>query len=373
MKMNDVNPWRVLLKALALYALANFAFAYFQPAVGKLSIYNWLVDGRERMPYEREVEYYPVSHTIPVYEDMDAMFSSHIVSRPKQADEYRVMLVGDSSTWAFGVTPQENLTGQLNALKLKACDGRQIVFYNIAFPLPYVAKDVLIMQKAREYEPDMFLWLVTLDAFRNRTIYTDYFLSPYAEEVLTLVDEYQLQNLDTKDVRASTFGDQTLIGQRSRLKKILLLQLHGLPWAATELDYLYHDWTPLSHDQSESLESDFGNPDEVNFDETLFEVLRAGKGAADESPLLVVNEPIFIASGANSDIRYNDFYPRWIYDDYRAYLETQVREDEIHYLDLWNVVPAAEFTDSPFHRSPTGEKILADFLSPEILRLACVK
>lgn len=368
-----MNPWRVLLKAFALYALANLAFAYLQPSVGKFSVYNWLVQGRERMPYEREIEYYPISHTIPVYEDMDAMFSSHIVSQPKQADEYRVMLVGDSSTWAFGVTPQENLTGQLNALKLKACDGRRIVFYNVAFPLPYVAKDVLIMQKASEYEPDMFLWLVTLDAFRNRTIYTDYFLSPYAEEVLSLVDDYQLKNLDTKDVRVSNFWERTLIGQRSRLKKIVLLQLHGLPWAATGLDYFYRDWDPLSQDQSDSLDSDFGNPDEVNFDKTLFEVLRAGKGAAGEAPLLLVNEPIFVASGSNSDIRYNDFYPRWIYDDYRAYLETQARDDGIPYLDLWDVVPAAEFTDSPFHRSPAGEKLLADLITPSILNLTCSK
>ena len=373
MKMNSVNPLRVLLKALILYALANIAFAYFQPPVGKLSVYNWLVPGRERMPYEREVEYYPVSHTIPVYEDMDAMFSSHIVSRPKQADEYRVMLVGDSSAWAFGLTPKENLTAQLNLLKLKTCDGKRVVFYNIAFPLPYVAKDVLIMDKAREYEPDMFLWLVTLDAFRNRTIYTDYFLSPYAKEVLTLTDKYQLTNLDIKNVHAPTFWEQTIIGQRSRLKKIALLQLHGLPWGATNLDYYYRTWTPLSQDQSDSLDSDFGSPDTVNFDTNLFDVLRAGKGVAGEAPLLIVNEPIFIGNGINNEIRYNDFYPRWAYDEYRVYLDRTARADKIAFLDLWNVVPSSEFTDSPFHRSPEGEKILADLILPQLLNLTCSK
>lgn len=373
MKMNGVNPLRVLLKALVLYVLANIAFAYFQPPVGKLSIYNWLVPGRERMPYEREVEYYPVSHTLPVYEDMDAMFFSHIVSRPKQADEYRVMLVGDSSTWAFGLTPKENLTGQLNSLNLKTCDGKRIVFYNIAFPLPYVAKDVLIMDRAREYEPDLFLWLVTLDAFRNRTIYTDYFLSPYSEEVLSLVSKYQLANLDIKDVRPPAFWERTIIGQRSRLKKIVLLQLHGLPWSATDLDYYYRDWTLLSQDQSNSLDSDFGTPDSVNFDSNLFDVLRAGKGVAGEAPLLIVNEPIFIANGINSEIRYNEFYPRWAYDEYRVYLDKTVRVDKINYLDLWDVVPSSEFTDSPFHRSPSGEKLLAGLIAPQLLSMSCSK
>jgi len=371
MKTNQVNLLRVLIKALILYTLANFAFAYFQPAVGKLSIYNWLVPGRERMPYEREVEYYAVSHTIPVYEDMNAMFSSHVVSQPKQADEYRVMLVGDSSTWAFGLTPKENLTAQLNLLNLKTCDGRRVVFYNIAFPLPYVAKDVLIMDKSREYQPDMFLWLVTLDAFRNRTIYTDYFLSPYSEEVLSLVDTYQLTNLDVENIHTPTFWEQTIIGQRSRLKKIVLLQLHGLPWNAAKLDYYYRTWTPLSQDQSDSLESDFGNPDNVNFDSNLFDVLRAGRGVAGELPLLIVNEPIFIGSGINSEIRYNDFYPRWVYDEYRVYIENLTRAEKINYLDLWNVVPASEFTDSPFHRSAAGEQILASLISPQILNLTC--
>jgi len=373
MKMNEINPLRVLLKALFLYVLANLAFAYFQPPVGKLSVYNWLVSGRERMPYEREIEYYLVSHTIPVYEDMDAMFSSHVVSRPKQADEYRVMLVGDSSTWAFGLTPEENLTAQLNLLGLKTCDGKRVVFYNIAFPLPYVAKDVLIMEKAREYEPDMFLWLVTLDAFRNRTIYTDYFLSPYSEEVLSLVDIYQVTNLDIENVKALTFWEQTIIGQRGRLKKIALLQLHGLPWNATNLDYYYHDWAPLSQDQSDSLGSDFGNPDDLNFDNDLFDVLRAGQGIAGDLPLVVVNEPIFIASGINSEIRYNDFYPRWAYDEYRIYLDKIARSGNMNYLDLWDVVPSSEFTDSPFHRSPKGEKILAGLISPQLLNLTCSK
>lgn len=373
MKMTEVNPLRVLLKVLLLYALANILFAYFQPPVGRLSIYNWLVPGRERMPYEREVEYYSVSHTIPVYEDMNAMFSSHIVSRPKQADEYRIMLVGDSSTWAFEITPEENLTAQLNLLNLKTCDGKRIVFYNIAFPLPYVAKDVLIMKKAGEYDPDMFLWLVTLDAFRNRTIYTDYFLSPYSEEVLFLVDKYQLNNLDIENVEPPIFWEQTIIGRRSRLKKTALLQLHGLPWNATKLDYYYRDWTPLLQDQSDSLLFDFGNPDEVNFGDNLFDVLRAGRGVAGNAPLLIVNEPIFIAEGINSEIRYNGFYPRWAYDEYRVYLDKITREEKINYLDLWSALPSSEFTDSPFHRSPEGEKYLAGLIAPQLLNMTCSK
>lgn len=75
--VNEVRPVAVLIKGLVLYALANVLFAYFNPPVGKLSIYNWLIPGRERVPYEREVEYYDISHTVPIYEDMDAMYQYH--------------------------------------------------------------------------------------------------------------------------------------------------------------------------------------------------------------------------------------------------------------------------------------------------------
>src|SRR5688572_28918442 len=122
--------------------MANLAFAYFDASIGKLSIYNWLVPGRARVPYEREVEYYPASHTVPVYEDMEAMYRSHALSRPKRADEFRVILLGDSSAWGFELHPQETLAGQLNALRLTTCDGRQIVVYNAAYPLPYAMKDL---------------------------------------------------------------------------------------------------------------------------------------------------------------------------------------------------------------------------------------
>lgn len=236
--MNQVNPWRVFAKAVVLYVIANLVFAAFNPPVGKLSIYNGLVPGRERVPYEREVEYYPVSHTIPVYEDMDAMYQSHILSRPKAEDEFRVMLLGNSSV-GFELHPEDTLVGQLNALHLTTCDGKNITVYNAAFPLPYVMKDLLIMDKVREYEPDLYLWTITLDAFRNRSIFTNFFLNPYADKVLELKDQYEINNLDIEDLSAPTFWDKTIIGQRSHLKKILTLQLHGFGWDATGLNYIY--------------------------------------------------------------------------------------------------------------------------------------
>jgi hypothetical protein len=49
-------------------------------------------------------------------------------------------------------------------------------------------------------------------------------------------------------------------------------------------------------------------------------VLAATLERAGDVPVLLINEPMFISSGQNSDLRYNSFYPRWAYDQYRAML-----------------------------------------------------
>jgi lysophospholipase L1-like esterase len=88
-----------------------------------------------------------------------------------------------------------------------------------------------------------------------------------------------------------------------------------------------------------------------------------------EAPVLLVNEPMFISSGANSEIRYNFYYPRWAYEDYRQILSDLAVENNWHYLDLWNIVPAAEFTNSAIHMTPVGTAQLADRVAQALIEL----
>lgn len=370
---NQIRPRHIFLKAIFLYALANVVFAVFDPPIGKLTFYNWLFPGRERVPYEREIEYYPVSHTIPIYEDMDAMYSSHILSQPKQDDEYRVILIGDSSTWGFELHPEETLAATLTDLNMRTCGGERIVFYNAAFPLPYVMKDLLIMDKVREYAPDMYLWPITLDAIRNRVAFSNHFLDPYAERVFELVDGYEIGNLDTEKVSMPSFWDRTIIGQRSRIKKILLLQFYGFGWAGTGLDYYYNEHSSLPAIQPDDLLFDELGPEEFDLDLLLFDVLEAGYELAGDVPLMVVNEPIFISPGDKNNIRYNFLYPRWAYDSYSIYLASWMKNNNREYVDAWNALPPSAFTDSLFHRTPDGEKILANLIKTKILELSCAR
>ena len=112
--------WRflrnVLLKALLLFVVFNLVFAAWPPVwLGRISAYNLLFPGRPRFPFGEAPS---VSYNLSLY-DLDAMFASHVLSAgTKPANEYRVLLVGDSSVWGTLLRPQDTLAGQLNAAGL---------------------------------------------------------------------------------------------------------------------------------------------------------------------------------------------------------------------------------------------------------------
>jgi len=83
-------------------------------------------------------------------------------------------------------------------------------------------------------------------------------------------------------------------------------------------------------------------------------------------PIVIVNEPMLISNGKNSDIRYNFFYPRWAYDQYRALMTGQSLNHRWTYVDLWDAVPANQFTNSAIHLTSLGETQLAKKITPII-------
>jgi hypothetical protein len=103
----------------------------------------------------------------------------------------------------------------------------------------------------------------------------------------------------------------------------------------------------------------------------LFNALSAGHDLAGPVPILIVNEPIYIATGQNSDIRYNDVYPRWAFDQYRDVMNTETQKSQWKYLDLWNAVPAGEFSDTSLHVSAQGERVLIQSINPTLQEIAC--
>ncbi len=164
--------------------------------------------------------------------------------------------------------------------------------------------------------------------------------------------------------------DRTIIGSRRELADWFRLQLYGFLWAATGIDQEVPEEYPLRIE-------DFSDDDKFHelrpplIDEYLaFDILQSGIDMADGTPVLIVNEPMFISQGVNSDIRYNFYYPRWAYDGYRQMFAARSDQEDWEYFDLWDSIPSTEFTNTAIHLTPLGTKMLAERVGKAILAAA---
>jgi hypothetical protein len=359
----SLNLFRILLKAGILFALFNFAFVLVDlDSLGRLSLYNRLFPGRERFPFGETRDAYNLS----LY-NVDAMFASHVLAgREKAADEFRVLLIGDSSVWGTLLTPQQTLAGQLNANPITACD-KNVRAYNLGYPTISLTKDLMLLDEALQYQPDMVVLLTTLEAFPRAKQFESPLVANNAGRVRELIFKYEL-NASPNDpalIQPSKW-DQTFVGQRRALADLFRLQVYGALWASTGIDQVYPE-------EYERAQIDLGanaeyhgltQPSELR-DALAIDVLDAIMNAAGV-PTLLVNEPMLISDGTNSDIRYNFFYPRWAYDEYRREMNEYASSNDKPYLDLWDLVPADEFTNSAIHLTPHGESLLADEIAKAI-------
>jgi hypothetical protein len=366
--MFDANPLRVLIKALVIFAALNLVFAELNPPVGRLSVYNWLVKGRQRFPVQR-----PGGAGNLSVDDLDALFASHIISNGHKASrEYRVIVLGDSQTWGWDSTPPQTLVGQLNRAKRFAC-GVQLNSYNLGQPVTSVLRDFVVLHKALEYKPDLVIWMVTTNSFVLSTGpigWSPFMFSTDPKGVSRLLDQYGLDRYSNLTGPAPTFWERTLIGQRIRLSKLAQLQLRGLPWDATGIDNAIG---PRFFDKNLQADQDYSGiaAPRLPVLGMTFDVLKAAHTMLGDTPVLIVNEPIYIGLGKYSNIRYNNTYPRWAYDQYRQLLPRYVSELGWQYLDLYDAVPTAEFADQALHLKTKGERTLAKSLLPAISGIAC--
>ncbi len=363
---------RIMIKAALVFAVINFGFVWLNPlpVLGRVSVYNTIVPGRPRLPYSDHPER---AYSLSLFQ-LDALFASHEIARPKSANEYRVVLIGDSSTWGFLLKPEDTLAAKINAARLTRPDGRTVRAYNLGYPIMSLAKDLLILQETMRYQPDLIVWLVTLESFPYDKQLFPPLLQHNPAPMQSLMTHYQLRlNPNDSNFITESFWDQTLIGQRRALADWLRLQVYGVAWAATGID---QDYPATYEPRQEDFEADDSfydlQPPHLTSNDLAFDILSAGVQMARETavPLLMVNEPIFVSAGQNSDIRYNFFYPRWAYDDYRPLLMEQCASRHWQCLDLWDLIPGSEFTNSAVHLTPLGSQMVADEIGPVILELA---
>ncbi len=343
----------VLLKALGLFLVLNVIMGLFQPVGGlnNISVYNLFVPGRVRFPFGEDPS---TSYNLTIG-SLEAMFASHEINKPKRENEYRVVVVGDSSVWGTLLRPEQTLAGTLNAYSLSTRDGRRVTFYNLGYPTLSLWKDVLIISKAIECDPDLIIWVMTLESFPGVNPQDSPLLSVNQEELDGLM------GLDRNDhpIKLTFQFSETVIGARRELADWLRLQLYGFMWAATGIDQTYPDsYESAQRDLEDDLTLNGMEPAEMA---SILEInpIAAGMELAGDTPLLIVNEPILISRGENSNIRYNFYYPRWAYDGYREWMGRTAQEMGWDYLDAWDLVDEQNFTNSAIHLDPVGETRLA--------------
>jgi hypothetical protein len=267
--------------------------------------------------------------------------------------------------------PEETLSARLGDLLPSVC-GKQTRFYDLGYPTLSLTKDLMILDLARRYSPDLILWPTTLEAFVRQNQLASPMVTgnpALAREVLTRAG---LPSQAALLPPPPGFWERTIVGQRRALADLVRLQLYGVMWAATGIDQVYPATFPAAQTD---FQADFSFHDDVatRLDESrlAFDVLDAATQLAGPVSVLVVNEPILISHGVNSGVRYNFYYPRWAFDKYRELMQQRSLSAKWEYLDLWNLVPADEFTNTAIHLTPVGESMLAQRLAEAILARGC--
>ena len=360
----------VVLKGLVLFLLLDLALVGVNPAwFGRISLYNQLFPGRLRFPFGENPAQ---SFNLSLF-NLDAMFASHgIADGSKPADEYRVLVIGDSSTWGTLLRPEQTLAGSLDAVRLILC-GKGVRVYNLGYPTISLTKDLMVLDYAMRYQPDLVIWPVTLEAFPLDKQLTSPIVAGNAELIDHLISRYNLP-FDPKDpaLEHPSVWDRTLIGQRRALADLFRLQMYGVLWSATGIDQTYPaDYGRARTDFNTDAAFHGLQPPTLDPAQLAFNVLEAGLQAAGKTPVLLVNEPMLISGGKNSDLHYNFFYPRWAYDQWRQMMTKKAVEKNWNYLDLWDLVPADQFTNSAIHLTPAGEAMLTRHVEKAILEQTC--
>ena len=355
---STVSAKRVIFKGSVLFFVFEVLIVALPLPLGAANAFGLMGIKRERFPVSTVP---PVDDALDVG-NLDAMFASHVVSDSKPANEFRVLVLGDSTIWGLQLTPEQVLPGQLNQLGL-TCGERPFRFYNISFPRSSATKDIMILNRAMKVQPDAIVWLVTWYTLMPKTRVDHWIVTQNPDEFTALARRFDFL---PRDNEAPSWWDAIFRRNRT-LFRILRYQLYAPIQLATRQDQIAGPpqvpATELSRDEAfEGIKPPTLRRNQVSIDQ-----VEDFHDLADGLPVLLVNEPILIMKGVpNGDVRYNSYYPRWVYDQYRAFLADAAANKHWNYLDLWDMFPAGSFADTPLHLNPEAHRVLASRLAPEI-------
>ena len=301
---------------------------------------------RERLPLSTVS---PFDNALDVG-DLGAMFGSHVISTPKAPDEFRVLVLGDSTIWGLQLGADEVLPGQLNQLGLTC--GRQEGAL-LQSQLPKIIGDEGHSDPgpgAAIQNPDAIIWLVTWYTLSPKTRVDHWLITQNPDAYERLATRFDFL---PKDYRPPEWDESVSCPRPSALSRQSAISCTRRSSLATERDQIpgppQVPAAELSADETfEGLKPPTLRRNQVSIDqiEDFYDL-------ANGMPILLVNEPILVMKDvANSDVRYDSYYPRWVYDQYRTYLAEAAASNGWNYLDLWDSFPEQAFADTPLHLKP---------------------
>ncbi len=355
---NPVSPWRVLVKGLLIFTVLEYVLVWALPGLRPFNVYAALNMKRERFPLS----------TISPADDaqdvgnLDAMFAAHVVSNPKAPDEFRVLVLGDSAVWGLQLRPAQTLPGQLDSLGL-SCGNKRVRVYNLSFPRSSATKDLMILDKAMQYQPDMILWLITWYTLMPKTRVDHWLVTQNPAEFYKL--GYRFDFLP-KGATPPTWLE-TFTARNRELFRETRFQLYSLVQLATGLDQIPGPPETLPSTLSADMTFEGLKPPTLHKSQVSLDQVADFYTLAGSTPVVLINQPILIMQGLpNSDIRYDSYYPRWVYDQYRQYVAADAAQHGWNYLDFWDKFPSSYYTDTPLHLNPEGQHLLAEAIAPSI-------
>lgn len=360
--IQNINAGRIFIKGIVIFLLAEFVFLSFRPDISLLNVYGALGIKRQRFPTSTHA---PADAALDVG-NLDAMFASHIVSQPKADNEFRVLLLGDSAMWGFLLQPEQALSGQINALNL-TCGNKKVQVYNLSYPRSSATKDLMILDKAMKYKPDLIIWPVTLYTLMPKTRIDHWLIGQNPEELYSLDARFHFL---PKNYPPESLSDK-ILGPQRELFRVLRYQLYSVVNLATGIDQIQTTYDNVPAELPSDLKFEGMNPPTVTPQQISIDEVQDFYLLAKNVPIILVNEPIQIVKDVpNSDIYYNFYYPRWVYDQYHQILGVAAAQNGWNYLDLWDKFTSDYYTNTPLHLNPEGERQLAEMLAPSIQK-AC--
>lgn len=349
---------RVFLKALLGVFLINVVclLTNFNPvfALTQVNLWGLVGHGRSRLIYTTDV----ANGQLPI----EAMLAAHeIAYTPKAANEFRVLILGNSGPYGANLSDEETLSSLLNSRNIHI-NGKKLTAYNLAFPSTTVVMSAMILDAAAQYQPDLVISFLSANMFNNREGYWDDLF------IFFSVNRNRLESI------AARYG----------MTEWLSVRLSPRPdwykWIAIRDQNLFPVWLgslfypfvkPVIQTTEWRIAADPIPDDPNNFEDVpgtypimndVWQFLDVSQTIVEAAGarILFINQPMLTLDNPHS---YSKLYGRAFYDAYYQSLNDYVDQKQLWYEDFWRVVPAENFTDSELHIDAAGWGMVADQLS----------